>query len=101
MHLYSVALFKKLNHCDPDPFSLYLPRKAGTGQGTQGQTQIDPDPYMRPLSLTGIDTCIDMTIDKAGDMGTHVSRLNRYNCKRRAFFSFSSPVAPVPLLSLI
>lgn len=32
MHLYSVALFHKLNQCDPDPFSVYLPDKAGTGQ---------------------------------------------------------------------
>lgn len=37
MHLYSVALFKKLNQYDPDPFSDYLPDKAGTGQGRQGQ----------------------------------------------------------------
>ena len=32
MHLYSVALFKKLNQYAPDPFSVYLPDKAGTGQ---------------------------------------------------------------------
>ena len=31
MHLYSELLFKKLKVIDPDPFSVYLPRKAGTG----------------------------------------------------------------------
>lgn len=35
--------FHKLNQCDPDPFSLYLPDKAGTGQGTQERPRIDPD----------------------------------------------------------
>jgi hypothetical protein len=48
------------------------------GSFFRNRTNATPTPFLyispgrQEQARTGIDNCIDMTIDKAGDMGTHV-----------------------------